>query len=48
MKIKILCDNCKREFECDDDILTNHNGIAVAEIFCPDCEEDLIDLNEYF
>jgi len=34
MKIKVLCDRCKREFEIDDTI------ILECELICPDCQAD--------
>ena len=34
MKIPTLCDNCKREFMCEEE------DLGKKEIICPDCEED--------
>lgn len=34
MKIKILCDRCKREFEGDEELVDRF------DVLCPDCEED--------
>lgn len=42
MKEKILCDRCKKEFECEEDDLLTFDGRPVKEIICPDCKEDAI------
>ena len=40
MKTKILCDRCKKEFECEEEDLLTYDGREVQEIICPDCKED--------
>lgn len=35
MNVKVLCDNCKKEFSCDED------EVYGDEVFCFDCKEDL-------
>jgi Zn finger protein HypA/HybF involved in hydrogenase expression len=34
MKVKVLCDRCKREFEIDD------TKVLESELICPDCQDD--------
>lgn len=36
MREKILCDNCKREFDGAEEIVDSLN-----RVICPDCNEDL-------
>ena len=33
MKVPVLCDNCKKEFLCDE------QKIEEFEVYCPDCLE---------
>ena len=43
MLTKMLCDQCKREFEADEDLM-NYMG----EVICPDCikdRDDILELN---
>lgn len=35
MRVDILCDNCKREFEIEEDLVDNR------ELLCPECKQDL-------
>lgn len=34
--MKILCDNCKREFEGDEELME-----SLGKVLCPDCTSDL-------
>ena len=36
MKIPTLCDNCKREFMCEEDVVD-----GLGQVICPDCKADL-------
>lgn len=35
MKVKILCDRCKHEFDCEEEVAD-----GLGEVICPDCKED--------